>query len=212
MTPASSAVADVLEVPPNTCYCKQQYGMGNRQLVPEPHHEHAVQFYRDDNALLKTLSRFVREGLNAAQPVIIIATAEHRTALTMRLVEDGLPRDFFERHGALWLLDAREVLATFMDGPFPDPGRFHAIAGDLLAAARAAGGGGSVRAYGEMVDILWRDGNPEGAIRLENLWNTLAASEHFMLLCGYSMGNFFQESHGFDIGDVCHVHARVLPA
>jgi hypothetical protein len=185
--------------------------MLNRRATPEPHHEHAVQFYRDDNALLTTLSRFVREGLNARQPVVIIANAEHRAALTVRLVEDGLPRDFFERHGAMWLLDAREVLATFMDGRYPDPARFHAVVGDLIASARTAGGG-SVRAYGEMVDILWKDGNPDGAIQLESLWNTLAASEHFMLLCGYAMGNFYRECQGFDIGDVCHVHARVLPA
>lgn len=183
-----------------------------RRAIPEPHHEHAVQFYRDDRALLKTLSRFVREGLNAGQPVVIIATAEHRTALAMRLVEDGVPRDFFERHGALWLLDAREVLATFMDGGRPDAARFRSVVGDLIASARAAGGGSSVRAYGEMVDILWKDGNPEGAIHLEDQWNTLAASEHFMLLCGYAMGNFLTASNGFDIGDVCHVHARVLPA
>lgn len=187
--------------------------MGTRLITPEPHHEHAVQFYRDDNGLLTTLSRFVREGLAIGQPVVIIATEDHRVSLMHRLVADGVPRDFFERAGALWMLDARETLATFMDGPYPDPQRFRAIVGELVAAARATGGGGrAVRAYGEMVDILWRDANPEGAIRLESLWNLLAATEHFMLLCGYSIGNFYQPCDGYDIADVCHVHARVLPA
>jgi hypothetical protein len=181
-------------------------------FAPEPHHEHCVQFYRDDRGLIKTVSRFVRDGLGAGQPIVIIATAEHRADLTARLLEDGVPRDFFERSGSLWLLDAREVLETFMDGPMPDPDRFRTVVGDLIAVARSAGGGGTVRAFGEMVDILWKDGNPEGAIRLECLWNTLAASEHFSLLCGYAMGNFYNVTNGFDIGDVCHVHAKVLPA
>ena len=182
-----------------------------RAIPPAPHHDHAVQFYRDDNGLLTTVSRFVREGLGSQQPVLVIATAEHRFDLAQRLVTDGLPRDYFEREGLLWLLDAREVLATFMVGKFPDPDRFHANVGSLIKSARATGGG-KVRAYGEMVDILWKEGNPEGAIRLEALWNMLAATEHFMLLCGYSMGNFYKECSGFDIADVCKVHAKVLPA
>jgi hypothetical protein len=65
--------------------------------LPEPHHDHAVQFYRDEDSLLTTLSRFVRDGLTARQPVVVIATAAHREALTERLVRDGLSRDYFER-------------------------------------------------------------------------------------------------------------------
>ena len=180
--------------------------------TPEPHREHSVQFYRDDESLTKTLSRFVREGLNARQPVVVIATADHRERLMERLVEDGMPRDYFERAGSMWLLDAREVLDEFMDGEMPDPSVFLEVVGRVIEAARAAGGGGSVRAYGEMVDLLWKDGNPEAAIRLETLWNLLAASEQLTLLCGYAIGNFYKTNGGFDIGDVCHVHARVLPA
>ena len=186
--------------------------MGTRAATPEPHHEHAVQFYRDDRSLLATMSRFVRQGLGTGQPVVIIATDEHRLGLMRKLVADGVPQDFFERAGALWMLDAREVLATFMDGNRPDPRRFTTVVGKLIAAARRAGGGGSVRAYGEMVDILWKDANPEAAIHLESLWNELATTEHFTLLCGYSMGNFHQTCDGYDITDVCRVHARVLPA
>lgn len=186
--------------------------MGTRVTAPEPHPEHSVQFYRDDEGLLTTLSRFVRQGLHTGQPVVIIATAEHRAELMTRLVADGLPRDFFERAGALWLFDAREVLATFMDGALPDPARFRHVIGDVVANARKAGGGGSVRAYGEMVDILWKDGHAEGAIRLEGLWNTLAATEHFTLLCGYALGNVAKACGDFDIADICHAHARVLPA
>ena len=178
----------------------------------EPHHDHAVQFYRDDAALLKTLSRFTREGLTAGQPVIVIATPEHRAALSTQLVQDGLSLDFFERQGHLWLLDARETLATFMDGRVPNPGRFHAVVGNLLDQARTTSDGAAIRAYGEMVDVLWKEGNAEAAIRLECLWNALANTHQFTLLCGYAIGSFYKETGGFDIGDVCHVHSRVLPA
>ena len=179
---------------------------------PEPHHDHAVQFYRDKASLMVTLSRFTREGLNARQPVVVIATPEHRDLLVAQLLKDGVPRNHFERQGALWMLDARETLATFMDGPFPNATRFYDVVGGLIQQARGVGDGTAIRAYGEMVDLLWKDGNADSAIRLECLWNTLANAQHFMLLCGYSIGNFYKETGGFDIGDVCQVHSRVLPA
>src|SRR5687767_13814781 len=99
--------------------------MGTHVRPHAPHHEHAVQFYRDDTSLLATVSRFAREGLTVGQPVVIIATDEHRVGLMRRLVADGVPRDFFERAGALWMLDASETLATFMDGDSPNPQRFN---------------------------------------------------------------------------------------
>lgn len=148
----------------------------------------------------------------AGQPVIVIATPEHRASLATQLVQDGLPRDYFERQGQLWLLDAREALATFMDDRVPNAGRFNAMAGHLLEQARATSNGAAIRAYGEMVDLLWKDGNAEGAIRLECLWNALANTQQFSLLCGYALGSFYKESGGFDIGDVCQVHSKVLPA
>lgn len=162
---------------------------------------------------MKTLSKFLRDGLTAGQPLIVIATADHRAALTARMIEDGLRPDQFERRGGgLWLLDARETLDTFMVDGQPDAELFRANVGGLIAAARGPRPTALVRAYGEMVDVLWKDGHAEAAIRLEVLWNALAATEHFTLLCTYAIGNFYKQTSGFDIGDVCHVHTHVLPA
>ena len=52
----------------------------------------------------------------------------------------------------------------------------------------------TIRVYGEMVDLLWKDGLEAAAIRLETLWNQLADTHDFNLLCGYSMGNFYKRS------------------
>ncbi len=62
-----------------------------------------------------------------------------------------------------------------------------------------------------MVDILWKGGNPEGAIRLEDLWNELAAINALSLLCGYSMANFAGDTHGGHFQEICARHAHVLP-
>ena len=91
------------------------------------------------------------------------------------------------------MLDADETFARFMVGTEPDPARFHATVDELIARACKDRLPCPVRAYGEMVDVLWKRANAEGAIRLEMLWNRVATQAQFSLLCGYAVGNFYKE-------------------
>jgi hypothetical protein len=68
-----------------------------------------------------------------------------------------------------------------------------------------------VRAYGEMVDILWREGKIDAAIELEQLWNELASKYSFTLLCTYSVDSLLKgDCKGVDL--ICGTHGRVLPS
>lgn len=174
-------------------------------------YDHAVRFYGDDASLVEMLAQFVRDGLPTAEPLVLIATAEHRQALLRLLDRKGLTSAELARRGSVWILDAHETLATFMADGMPDTDRFFESVGGLVDRAQQSARGATVRAFGEMVDLLWRDGNASAAIRLEQLWNSLAASRRFTLLCAYALDNFRSEPQGFDIGDVCHLHTHVLP-
>jgi signal transduction histidine kinase/ActR/RegA family two-component response regulator len=175
-------------------------------------HFHAVQFYDDDAFLHSAVADFLEAGLHASQPAVVIATPLNREAFADRLTARGHDVAALERAGELTMLDASETLASFMVGQFPDPELFRKTVGGVLD--RCIGGRieATVRAYGEMVNVLWRDGNPEGAIRLEELWNELSQTYRFSLLCGYAMGNFYKEGHAAGFHDVCAHHGHVLPA
>jgi signal transduction histidine kinase len=81
-----------------------------------------------------------------------------------------------------------------------------------LSAARAQGHETArVRAYGEMVDLLWKDGNASAALRLEELWNEESARHSFELLCAYAMGSFYREGDHERFLRVCSSHTHVLP-
>jgi hypothetical protein len=60
-----------------------------------------------------------------------------------------------------------------MVGDGPDPERFASVIGGALAAGARWGGRATVRAHGEMVDVLWRDGNQRGALELEGMSNRI---------------------------------------
>jgi hypothetical protein len=97
-----------------------------------------------------------------------------------------------------------------MVGDLPDQRAFEKCVGrtidDLLQASPST----VVRAYGEIVDVLWKKGQPEAAIRLELMWNQLVATRRLALLCGYSMGNFYKQGERFH--DVCRMHTEAAGA
>jgi len=138
----------------------------------------------------------------------VIATEPHRTGL-LQYLEPSNGQVAVES-GQLLLVDAREMLAKFMVGDMPDPDLFQHALSRLLATVRETGGG-RVRAYGEMVDLLWRDGNSRAAIRLEELWNDAGEQHTFSLLCAYVMNNFYKEGDAEEFIAVCRNHSHVMP-
>jgi hypothetical protein len=155
-------------------------------------HFHAVQFYNDDASLARIVGGFLAEGLAAGDPAIVIATPDHRAALEASLRLQSIDVDALERRGDIVLLDARETLERFMVDGMPDAASFRRVIGDVIERVCATRSECTVRAYGEMVNVLWKDGMEAAAIRLETLWNELANTHDFKLLCGYSMGNFYK--------------------
>jgi hypothetical protein len=168
---------------------------------------HGVQFYVDDGFLSGVVARFLAEGLQRSRPALVIATPGHRAAITAQLAAAGIEVDACVRAGVLRILDAEETLAEVMVNGMPDPARFKAAIGAVLADLAGGPHPRIVRAYGEMVDALCRAGNREAAIQLEVLWNELALTCNFALLCG------IHRSHitGKSMLNVCNQHTHVLP-
>ena len=106
------------------------------------------------------------------------------------------------------MLDAEETLGTFMHNGMPDQILFQRHVGALMEQTVRGRGRTPLRAYGEMVDVLWRRGQADAAIRLEVLWNDLATMHSFSLLCGYAIGSFYKETSRIE--EVCHEHTHVL--
>jgi hypothetical protein len=150
---------------------------------------------------------FLREGLAGSQPAIVIATPAHREGIVEALRQRGLCADELQRSGNLLLMDAEETLTRFMVDGMPDTALF--LAAMVPAIEQACGGRSDcvVRAYGEMVDVLWKAGHTVAATRLEMLWNDLAGSQRFSLLCGYAMGSFYKDAA---VEDICSHHSHVI--
>lgn len=198
---------------------ESRYPMTNpvplRDLTPQgawhPLHasEHVVQFYETDAFLLQVLSDFISAGLAAGDACLVVATPAHRAGLDDRLLTAGLDLAAARASGQYVVLDAADTLATFMDAGVPVPDRFAQVLGQLVA--RAATGRSQVRIFGEMVALLWAEGQHEAALLLEALWNDLHTQHAFVLCCAYPIQGFGGEALAQGLKAVCATHGRVIP-
>lgn len=169
----------------------------------EPTLDHSVQFYEKDEFLCARVADFFASGLPKNEPGIMIATEEHCQAVAGDLGARGLDLT------SVTFLDARETLNAFLSGATLDESRFRETVGGALK--QRAGGQGRIRAYGEMVHLLWRDGNASAAIQLEQFWNRLTPDFHFSLMCAYPIGNFYRESDTGRFVEILQQHSAVRP-
>lgn len=174
----------------------------------KPKHHHAVQFYGTESSLFDTVATFLAEGLVARNPAIVIATPAHRTgildALSARLIDCQKAL----REGDLILLDAEETLDLFMVHEMPDADLFEANMGRLIDQSLNGRKRVALRAYGEMVDVLWKQGRTDAAIQLEMFWNRIAGMYNFALLCGYAMGSFYKQTQ--QVEQIYELHSHVV--
>jgi hypothetical protein len=155
-------------------------------------HFHGVQFYNSPDTLCRIAGDFIGEGLEQGELAVIIATSDHAARIEWCLHRRGNDVAALKARGRLVVADARETMELFMKDGVPNPGAFRRAIGDILVSVRGGREHCVIRAYGEMVDLLWKDGREAAAIRLETFWNQLASTHDFALLCGYSMGNFYK--------------------
>jgi PAS domain S-box-containing protein len=171
-------------------------------------HEHLVQFYEDEDVLTDSVARFIGEALPVGAPVTIIATERNRHAFQRRLETNGFDIGKACGSGQLLFLDAHETLSKFMRNGQPDSRLFEAEVGKLIANQARSAGSIRLRAYGEMVDVLWKQGERAAALLLEGLWNDLQSRHSFTLLCAYAMANFYKEPAALQ--RVCATHTHVM--
>jgi PAS domain S-box-containing protein len=174
-------------------------------------HEHAVQFYDDEAFLATAASEFLASGLTSNRPVVVIATPSHRKAFFQRLRELEVDVDQARKSGQLTVLDARQTLKKISVNEEPDARRFQNVIGSVIGRSLAGREGSHVCAYGEMVDLLWKGGHQEGAIKLEELWNELTSKYELSLFCAYNMGNFGSASDSEQFAAICQQHTHVIP-
>jgi len=172
---------------------------------------HSVHFYHRDEALIARLQKIVVTALASGNSAVVVATKEHRAQLASALRDAGsqIEKLAGER---LQMFDAEQALGKFMVDGHPSDKRFLEFVDKLLDDARRAATNerSGVTVFGEMVAILWSEGNKVGALELERLWNDSLHDRAFHLHCAYPRWILQDGSDTLLLKSICDEHSLVL--
>jgi hypothetical protein len=171
--------------------------------------DHVLQIYEDDKRFIDVLEGFVVNGFNSGDSVVIIATPEHLKSLNHRLRAKGFDLFSLTLQDRYIPLDAEATLSQFMINDWPDENLFYHLLTNLLLRAHKKDR--KVRAFGEMVAILWSQGFNGATVHLEHLWGRFCDSEEFRLFCAYPKSGF-TENAVESINKICGCHSKVIAA
>lgn len=175
--------------------------------------EHAVQLYgQDDDALARNVGRYLADGCRRGDALLVIATPSHRQAFARQLRKEGVDAIEAAQEGRLVFLDAGTVLERIIVGGQPDWASFDSVVGGAVREARVRAGQARLRAFGELVALLWTSGQVSQAMQVEEYWNQLRRSESFSLYCAYPIDVLGPEFAEGTVGELLCAHTHLLPA
>ena len=176
--------------------------------TPEHLLRHSVHFYDRPSSLIDRVCEYVRDGFRGGDAAIIVCTPEHLQSVDACLGARGFDVAALRQSGQYVTLDAAQTLSEFMVAGRPDRRRFSDVVGGQLLRTHATYP--RVRAFGEMVALLWAQGQSRAALELEDLWNELLGHHPFSLMCAYSLDVLGKPANLQTVVDIARLHGRVL--
>ena len=168
---------------------------------------HVVQFYAHEEELADRVAGYLLEALRGEGVAVVIATPAHRRAFEARLAQAGTDPAATARDGTYLALDASDTIHALMTGGRLDRDAFDRVVGGLIR--RAGQESRPVRAYGEMVAVLWQAGLVSAAVQLEEMWDEIGLRHSFSLFCGYPASSV-SDGHPEAFAEVCRLHRSVV--
>jgi hypothetical protein len=160
--------------------------------------------------VVENISYLAAQALIAGNSSVIIATDAHLEQIRQKLARFGLNLDALRIAGRYVAAEASTALSQFMVDGCPDKAKFDRFIGGIVHGAAESSASGFVFAFGEMVGLLCAANNPDGAVLLEQFWNSLAERYRFSLYCAYSLSSLGTEPSGDTVIKICAEHALTV--
>jgi hypothetical protein len=174
--------------------------------------QHLVEFYEDESFVIRNVSYLAAKTLAAGDSSMILATECHLKQIGERLAYSGVKLDAFRESGRYEEVDATQALSQIMVDGRPDQRKFDDAIGRALRRSTDKSANGFVFVFGEMVALLCAVNNADGAVQVEQLWNSLAERQHFSLYCAYPLNSLGSEPDAEALIRICAEHVLTIPA
>jgi CheY-like chemotaxis protein len=173
---------------------------------------HAVQFYDNEQFVQHAIAEFFTQGARPGDPLILVSRPRTFKAVAA-LLASGRYGSAINVADRILFFDAEASLPQIMEGESLDLVRAERLLKQILSQSCPSHAQGTVRLYGEVVDILCQDGHYAAALQFEGLASTLFALQpQLSILCGYAIERFKDDANAIRLRAVCQQHTQVLPA
>jgi CheY-like chemotaxis protein len=173
---------------------------------------HAVQFYDNEPFVQHAIAEFFTHGARPGDPLILVSRLGTFKGVAAHLAS-GRYGPAIDAADRIVFVDAEAALSQMMEGDTFDPARAECLFKHVLVQACPSHAQGTVRLYGEIVDVLCERGHHSAALQCEGFANSLLDLQpQLSILCGYAVGRFKNDTNAAQIRAVCRKHSHVIPA
>ena len=182
-------------------------------LSPGPFLEvHTVQFYDNEPFVHHAMAEFFTKGAHPGDRLILLSRPRTFKAVAEHLAS-GRYGSAINAADRILFFDAEAALPKIMEGEALNSALAKSFFKDMLSQNRPSGSHGTVRLYGEMVDMLCQRGHHTAALQLEGIGNVfLDLQPQLSILCGYATERFKDDTNAAQLRAVCQKHTHVIPA
>jgi hypothetical protein len=157
------------------------------ECVVMPMHNHIVRICRNITGQAEILTSYIKEGLLNNEGVIVIARPSLRKIVLSKLDALGFDSQLIKNQGQVRFFDAEFLLSNILIDGVIEEQAFRNLVEIPIQTTQSKFG--KIRAFGEMVDILWQRDLQDMATQLEDLWEDLCAKQNLNFLCTYLLDN-----------------------
>jgi CheY-like chemotaxis protein len=178
---------------------------------PDPR-RHIVQFWNDEQFLHRAIAAFFTRDMAHADSLVMVSRPRTFKAVTAQL---RASRHTAAKNaaGCIQFVNAEASVTELVNGePFTREHLSRSIA-RLVEDVWPNSEEGTVKIYGEMVDVLCERGHHAAAVQVEKLWDSTAAQRpRASTLCGYAIERFDHDVDAVQLRAICRHHVQVIPA
>jgi hypothetical protein len=179
--------------------------------IRSPVPAHGLLLRHDADALERDIAAFLHQCLSAREGCLVLTRASRWARVRERLEALGSDVTGALETGRLLHFDSDPLIAALFAGETFDPEVLERKVHPALLWLREATGGAPVRAYGDLVDVLWQEGRPAHALLLEKAWHDLLKRDPVTLLCGYVVDPLAAALDSRAFLPLCRAHGHVEP-
>ena len=172
---------------------------------------HTAVFRGDEDALVDDYVRFAQAAFHEGKVVVAVCETSRLESIRERLAAKGVAIARAIQEKTYVEVDSDPEFSRLMREGCGHEHALRAAADDILRhAARASGQERRVAVFGAISPRLWKAGQPDAALRVEQAWDAAAKAMGADVLCGYLIADerLAEERYGV-FREVCARHDAV---